>query len=249
MTEPMVSDLLSCGFNESPLGNSDLDKQVYSYHVYCGFVNSTGDPTNRYSCQVDDDLVIDSKENDVKRLKVCLVELVFDQMNQTGGFITEFGALSNFTQSEYEIDWITGLSDQFLRSWTYWQFKYYQDPTTAASPPTTESFYSPSGKLQSRKVKALSRTYTHALCGTPKLMQFNPDNSQFNLVYTHGDCGSQPTIIYLNQEFYYPNGFTVNVYPQSINMEYKQTELNYLQFIPRNDVSPGTEIEIVITRN
>ena len=30
---------------------------------------------------------------------------------------------------------------QYFRSWTYWQFKYYDDITTAANPGTTESFY------------------------------------------------------------------------------------------------------------
>jgi len=52
-----------------------------------------------------------------------------------------------------------------FRSWTYWQFKYYHDITTAANPGTTESFYDEYGNLQVNKVKALSRPYAYAICG------------------------------------------------------------------------------------
>lgn len=54
-----------------------------------------------------------------------------------------------------------------FRSWTYWQFKYYHDITTAANPGTTESFYDENGGLQVNKVKALARPYAYAICGQP----------------------------------------------------------------------------------
>lgn len=71
ITEQTVTDLLTSGFTESPLGTSDLEKQVFSYHVYCFDVNSTGDPNNRYLCEIGDDTVLSAKEFDVKRFKVC----------------------------------------------------------------------------------------------------------------------------------------------------------------------------------
>lgn len=49
--------------------------------------------------------------------------------------------------------------------WSYWQFKKYQDLTTAASPATTESFYTEDGKLEINKVRALSRSYAQAIAG------------------------------------------------------------------------------------
>ena len=49
--------------------------------------------------------------------------------------------------------------------WSYWQFKKYQDLTTAASPATTESFYTEDGELEINKVRALSRSYAHAVAG------------------------------------------------------------------------------------
>ncbi|KAG2377959.1 hypothetical protein C9374_008581 [Naegleria lovaniensis] len=236
--EQAVTDLLSSGFDESPLGTQDLDKQVFSYHVYCFDVNSTGDPNNRFLCQIGDDAVLGAKEYDVKRFK-------------TGGFMTEFGALSNFTQSAHEIEWITGLADEYLRSWTYWQFKYYNDVTTAASPPTIESFYGPNGELQSRKVKALSRTYAQAVCGNPTRMTFDPAFSEFYLSFNYVkslNCDSQPTVVYFNQEFYYPTGFNVQVTPPNA-LSVKQSEMNYLQFFVRSEnVVDGQQIQIQITR-
>jgi hypothetical protein len=49
--------------------------------------------------------------------------------------------------------------------WSYWQFKKYQDLTTAASPATTESFYDEDGELEINKVRALSRSYAQAIAG------------------------------------------------------------------------------------
>ncbi len=48
--------------------------------------------------------------------------------------------------------------------WSYWQFKKFQDLTTAASPATTESFYAEDGELEVNKVRALSRSYAQAIC-------------------------------------------------------------------------------------
>ena len=58
-----------------------------------------------------------------------------------GGFLTEFGALSNSPKSAEEITTLTDFMEMHFRSWTYWQFKYFNDITTAARPGTTESFY------------------------------------------------------------------------------------------------------------
>jgi hypothetical protein len=49
--------------------------------------------------------------------------------------------------------------------WSYWQFKKYQDLTTAARPTTTESFYTEDGELEMNKVRALSRSYAQAIAG------------------------------------------------------------------------------------
>ncbi len=57
--------------------------------------------------------------------------------------------------------------------WSYWQFKKYQDLTTAAIPATTESFYTEDGELEMNKVRALSRSYAHAIAGILLIIIFD----------------------------------------------------------------------------
>lgn len=56
---------------------------------------------------------------------------------KVGGFMTEYGALSNSDKSAEEVVVLTDLMRSYFRSWSYWQFKYYNDITTAARPGTT----------------------------------------------------------------------------------------------------------------
>lgn len=86
--------------------------------------------------------------------------------------MTEYGALSGTERSAGEVTRLTDLMEMNFRSWTYWQFKYYHDITTAANPGTTESFYDEYGQLQIKKVKALARPYAYAICGQPLQQTF-----------------------------------------------------------------------------
>ena len=56
---------------------------------------------------------------------------------KVGGFMTEFGALSDTLKSAEEVTVLTDEMSKYFRSWSYWQFKYYDDITTAARPGTT----------------------------------------------------------------------------------------------------------------
>jgi len=95
-----------------------------------------------------------------------------------------------------------------FRSWTYWQFKYYQDITTMANPGTTESFYDEYGNLQINKVKALSRPYAYAICGVPVRESFK--KGVFTLVWVaRDDCYNKKTELFLSDSFYYPAGMNI----------------------------------------
>lgn len=77
-----------------------------------------------------------------------------------------------------EIEQVTANADKFLTSgWAYWQFKTYEDLTTSAGT-SSEGFYNMNGSLQTKKVKALSRTYVKSAQGTIKSMQFASSNEQ-----------------------------------------------------------------------
>jgi len=54
--------------------------------------------------------------------------------------------LSNSNDSAEEIERVLNRVDPAFHSWTYWQFKGYNDITTAASP-FVESFYEANGDL------------------------------------------------------------------------------------------------------
>lgn len=91
-------------------------------------MTAQGQPVYPSFCKQFDVLTLQSKFDNYKSLGI-------------GGFLTEFGALSDSTKSADEILRITKFAEDNFQSWVYWQFKYFQDVTTAAKPATTESFY------------------------------------------------------------------------------------------------------------
>jgi endoglycosylceramidase len=97
--------------------------------------------------------------------------------------------------------------EQHFRSWTYWQFKYYHDITTAARPGTTESFYDENGQLQATKVKALARPYAYAICGKPISQNFN--KGVLKLTWIAGECYNMNTELFLSENYYFPVGKSV----------------------------------------
>ncbi len=63
--EPCVADIMASGLAEGPGGPAFNDRQVYSYHIYCG----TGEPTNMFLCNETDSLFVKAKmEDDLARL-------------------------------------------------------------------------------------------------------------------------------------------------------------------------------------
>jgi endoglycosylceramidase len=104
-------------------------------------------------CKYFDQLEVTSKLVNIQHMKI-------------GGFMTEYGAYSNSIKSAKEITILTDPMQEYLRCWTYWQFKYYSHVTTKARPVTTESFYNMDGSLQENKVRALVRPYAYVIWGS-----------------------------------------------------------------------------------
>ena len=123
-------DVFAVGFTEGPGGPEFNDRQVLSYHVYCGL-----DPQNwlyETACKVIDSIFFTSREKALKRLQLT-------------GFLTEFGALYNTTYNLEEIENVAITAEQKFTSWAYWQYKYYADITTSANPSSSESFFDNDG--------------------------------------------------------------------------------------------------------
>ena len=85
------------------------DHQVFAYHSYC-LNNASGAPTPVFLCRE-------------------LVDAAWNAVNESlahigiGGFLTEFGAVGNDSDSMELLQWQCDGADALLQSWTYWTFK------------------------------------------------------------------------------------------------------------------------------
>lgn len=102
--ESAIFDIFGGGF-ASGLGYPE--QEVYSYHIYCGVNDKEGDPASRLLCDMLDPVFFRAKERNIKTMKI-------------GGFLTEFGAVTNSTKGSKELDKILNLADSYQRSWTHW---------------------------------------------------------------------------------------------------------------------------------
>ena len=129
-----------------------------------------------------------------------------------------------------------------------------------------QGFYDPDGTLQSRKVQALSRSYALATAGqyfitwntlmcyfnlfntpTPapsgliERLNFDDTTGTFVLEYTYVPSGN--TVIYLSQDYHYPNGF--NVYATD-GLSFQKYP-NYLEVTHPRTMPTGTPVHVLIT--
>eukprot|EP01133_Synstelium_polycarpum_P009144 gene9144-10727_t len=149
----------------APGGTDYNDRQILSYHIYCG---ATGEgPRHTSLCNGIDNMMWNESMSNMKHLG-------------GGGFMTEFGAVGNVTNAYEMLEAMANDADRYLQSWAYWQFKYYNDLTTSGS---SESFYLADGTLDIVKVKTLSRTYAPATAGLPIKMVFVAETSEFVFTY------------------------------------------------------------------
>ena len=174
----------SAGLPEGPGGAEYNDRQAYSYHNYCGTVDRTGNPLDVKLCEAQQIVQWNTDMADIDKL-------------DCGSFITEFGAVSgNNTKSIKTLQWLLKKADEQIQSWAYWQYKSYNDITTASN--EKESFFWTDGSLQSDKVEALIRPYAQAISGHPTYHMFNTTGKSFVLKYTaNGSMAEYPTEIFV----------------------------------------------------
>jgi len=110
---------------------------------------------------------------------------------------------------------------------------------------SSESLYNDDGTLQLQKVKALSRTYAYAIAGDPMNMQFDPSSAYFVLTYKTNNRAKGPTEIYLNQEFWYPDGFQVSIVPPQA-ASWTQSEYNRIRVIRAPNIPSGQQITVIV---
>jgi endoglycosylceramidase len=221
------------GFTHVPGGDQYSNRSVLSYHIYCGFTNRTGDPGSwTIVCDGVQDLIYEFAMKEVRRLGA-------------GGFMTEFGALDDLPNGIDNIVNLLNMADTFQQSWSWWQYKSYNDITTSATG-GSESFYNTDGSLQNAKVKALARTYPMAIAGYPKHYVFFPVTGIFRLTYTANNAATAPTIIYVCTEFVYPKGYNVVINPSNYATWSKTSDPNRVQINHVSTIPNGTVLEVII---
>ena len=184
---------MTVGFTEGPGGVEYNDRQLYSYHVYCGFTPT--DLFMKYICQGIDWFQFNGKLSKAKDLGFAT-------------FLTEFGALFSSDREIDEIAHVAQKAENNWQSWAYWQFKNFHDITTS-SLGSQEGFYHENGTLQEGKVKALAVTYMYALCGEPVTNNFDRGTGNYKVEFVPKACGNgKNSEIYISEDYYYKGGFS-----------------------------------------
>ncbi|GAM29176.1 hypothetical protein SAMD00019534_123520, partial [Acytostelium subglobosum LB1] len=127
------------------------------------------------------------------------------------GFLTEFGETSGNSPSVIESSTkIMNAVETYKQGWIFWSYKDF-------IPGDYESFfYNASGLPDPVRVKLFSRTYAQAVAGTTESTGFDSESGKFSITYTINPNCQLPTEIYLNEDIYYPNGYTVEIVPNMI---------------------------------
>ena len=179
------------------VGPMDFPNLVFNVHVYCRYRNPvTGNPTVLSACSAQDASSLANKEAERPTLASAA---------QPGGpawFVSEFGA----TSSSAMLRMFTAHEDQALVGWSYWSWKYYDDPTGSAD----EALVTADGDLRST-ARVLSRTYPEAVAGDPVSMSFDPSTAAFSLVYTANHAVRAPTVVFVPTQLHYPDGYCARV--------------------------------------
>ena len=189
--EHPLTDTFIHSVHGSPGGEAYNDRQILSYHVYS---SPLGDPKS----VLKDDAICSA-------VFAHFFKLLASE-NATG-FLTEFGAVSGFTKSGNDnMRYVLDVANTKLHSWAYWQYKYYEDYTTAARPSKCEGFFDEQGKVIEDKVKVLSRPYVTSSSLPIKSMKVTLDDRL--LVEFTKQANSKPNHIklYLNEDYHFKKG-------------------------------------------
>ena len=140
-------------------------------------------------------------------------------------------------------------ADKYLSSWAYWMYKAFHDHTTTAAE-NQEGIFNPDGTLQSFKEKALSRTYIQYYQGEPLEVFFNDETSEFLARFKYDGSIEEPSVLYLNKELNYNNGYKLEITDDKGNI-IEEVELeekgNYIYFKVNRDKDENLVVKITLT--
>ena len=179
------------------IGPMNLPNLVFNVHVYCSYRSGlTGNPTDTAACASQGMRTLTNRS--ASRSELASVS----QRSGPAWFVSEFGATSNVTL----LDRLTRQADRTLVGWTYWSWKFYDDPTGSAN----EALVGPDGRLRST-ARVLARTYPQAIAGKPTSLKFDPTTGRFRLTYVPDHAVRAATVIMVPTRIHYPSGYCARV--------------------------------------
>ena len=154
---------------------------VVAFHTYCSFRSGvTGDPTDLAACS---NQAFQNMENRQDQLSVLATAY------QRGGpawFMGEFGA----SNDPALLARLTADANSLFVGWTYWQWKYYRDPTGSSD----EAVVTDNGTLKGNAT-VLAQPYPQAVAGTPQNLSYDFGTGQLRLTYLPNQRVHAPTIV------------------------------------------------------
>lgn len=194
-------DIFPVGFNHTPGGPERAAYSALSYHYY--------EPPN-----LDAPSHFAQRASDIQRLG-C------------GGMLTEFSLGVQSDSDVQSFRTTTDLCDAHRQSWIGWDYKGY-DPITGSG----DCLWFSNGTLNELNIREAARTYAQVVAGRVANMTFNASSGVFDLRFNpltqatrrpaHSPFAApnpvpledaSQSLIYVNLQFHYPNGFTVRITP------------------------------------
>jgi endoglycosylceramidase len=190
-------DIFSSRGKHNDVGPMDLSGLVFNFHDYCGLRSGvTGDPTNLDACAAQELKTMERRSEE--RPDIASAK----QPAGPAWFMSEFGA----TTSEALMERLTANADELELGWTYWSWKYYDDPTGSSD----EALVTATGAL-APTATSLSRAYPQAVAGTPVSFSFDPKSAVFHLLYVPKTQVKAPTVVFVPVAVHYPKGYCAHV--------------------------------------
>lgn len=185
-------DIYSGGSHSGTLEPMDFPDLVFNFHDYCPERSPvTGNPTDVTACTAA--VTRSLARHAVERAALA----TSDQPGGPPAFMSEFGASGD----PAVVGTLTSAADQDLLGWTYWAWKFYDDPTGSSD----EALVGSGGQLKPT-VAVLAETYPQAVAGTPTASSFDPGTGSFSLHYTSDPRIDAPTVVEV-PALHYPDGY------------------------------------------
>ena len=163
------------GFTQPPGGSEYAANHVLNDHTYCcqlsADICAVGEPSleRAIDCRDWHQKRINTRAEDARRYSIPL-------------FISEFGNCGDTDTCVNEVTSVMDSCDENLAGWAYWQYKngFIISPKPSTGP---EGFFNEDGSVQTKKVKALTRTYLQATQGTLLRMNFQNQTAFFTATF------------------------------------------------------------------